>query len=63
MTINVRIKHKPNPAKPEDPNGIIEIEVNGKEVSLPLKGYDKVLIENPSNFKSHTEQNKDREEI
>ena len=63
MSITVRIKHKPDPAKPESPDGIIAVEVNGRNIDLPLKGMDKVISEKASPLQIYTEHNKDNQSL
>lgn len=59
----LRIKHRPDPGRPEAPDGIIVIELDGKAIALPHKGQDKIIKANGVEWQVYSEPGKDDQDI
>lgn len=57
----IRIIHKVDPARPESPDGIIEVEVNDKKIRMPHKGHDKVIRVRTVEFETYDELGKEQQ--
>lgn len=63
MSGTVRIIHRPDPARPKAPDGIIEVEVNGEAIRMPHKGHDKVISVQQVKFHVHDEASVKKQEL
>jgi hypothetical protein len=63
MSGQIRIMHQPDPKRPEAPDGIISVVVNGMPIRMPLKGHDKVITASKVHFDIRDEQSVANQEI